>query len=209
MSWLPGIPLGDAPLSSAQADALALALEILWQSVSSTRLVSHTGTALNSMRFIGHVRAMLDMNCQVSDDRLVRAAYLAGTNWLRSGALEKQTLPADHVTLGQGDCNLANFLWDGRQIRIIDFEDSGPSDRAFELGSLVEHISVWSDASLDAEPFLAKFDLSKAEKTRMRESRRLASLFWLLMLLPGAPADNRNPPGTLQRQADRLLALLG
>jgi hypothetical protein len=35
------------------------------------------------------------------------------------------------------------------------------------------------------------------------------ALFWLLMLLPGGPASTRNPPGTLDLQASRLLTLLG
>jgi hypothetical protein len=43
---------------------------------------------------------------------------------------------------------------------------------------------------------------------KVREYRRLAALFWLVMLLPGSPAHHRNPPGTLERQAARLLLLL-
>jgi hypothetical protein len=39
--------------------------------------------------------------------------------------------------------------------------------------------------------------------------RRLAALFWLIVLLPDGPARSRNPPGTLQRQANRVLGLLG
>jgi hypothetical protein len=39
--------------------------------------------------------------------------------------------------------------------------------------------------------------------------RRLAALFWLIMLLPAGPASGRNPPGTLERQAHRLLNVLG
>jgi hypothetical protein len=35
-----------------------------------------------------------------------------------------------------------------------------------------------------------------------------AALFWLMLLLPGSPAHHRNPPGTLERQAARLLLLL-
>jgi hypothetical protein len=112
------------------------------------------------------------------------------------------------VVLGQGDANLANFLWDGTQIRIVDFEDSGPSDRAFELAVLVEHISAWSDAGLSADVLLALFDLTAAEQVKVREYRRLSALFWLMMLLPGSPAHRRNPPGTLERQAARLLLLL-
>jgi hypothetical protein len=37
------------------------------------------------------------------------------------------------VVLGQGDCNLANFLWDGPRVRIVDFEDSGPSGGHFAV----------------------------------------------------------------------------
>ncbi|SEG99641.1 Phosphotransferase enzyme family protein [Nonomuraea solani] len=34
---------------------------------------------------------------------------------------------------GAGDGNLANFLWDGTRVRIVDFEDSGHSDLAYEV----------------------------------------------------------------------------
>jgi len=37
---------------------------------------------------------------------------------------------------------LANYLWDGHRIRIVDFEDAGRSDVAYELASLVEHLSA-------------------------------------------------------------------
>jgi thiamine kinase-like enzyme len=96
----------------------------------------------------------------------------------------------------------------GTQVRIVDFEDSGPSDRAFELAVLVEHISAWADAGLSADVFLALFDLTAAEQVRVRAYRRLSALFWLMLLLPGSPAHHRNPPGTLERQAARLLLLL-
>jgi hypothetical protein len=71
-----------------------------------------------------------------------------------------------------------------------------------------EHISAWSDAGLSADAFLVVFDLTAAEQVRVREYRRLAALFWLMMLLPDSPAQHRNPPGTLERQASRLLLLL-
>jgi thiamine kinase-like enzyme len=108
---------------------------------------------------------------------------------------------------GQGDANLANFIWDGDRIRIVDFEDSGVSDRAFELAMLVEHISTWLEAGLDADEFSLSFDLSRAERARLADCRRLAALHWLLLLQPGSAASDRNPPGTLARQAERLLAL--
>ena len=74
---------------------------------------------------------------------------------------------------------------------------------------MTEHISAWSDASLDAEEFLSLFDLTHAEAARGHDYRRLAALFWLIMLRPGGTSSTRNPPGTLERQAHRLLELLG
>jgi thiamine kinase-like enzyme len=41
------------------------------------------------------------------------------------------TNPAAKV-FGNADGNLANFLWDGARCRIVDFEDSGVSDPAYE-----------------------------------------------------------------------------
>lgn len=99
-------------------------------------------------------------------------------------------------------------MWDGGRVRLVDFGDSGPSNRAFELAILTEHISAWSDARLDAHDFLALLDLTRAEQIRVHDFRRLAALFWLIMLGPGSSSSTRNPPGTLQRQAERLLMLL-
>jgi Ser/Thr protein kinase RdoA (MazF antagonist) len=112
------------------------------------------------------------------------------------------------AVLGQSDGNLANFLWDGQRVRIVDFEDSGRSDRAFELAILVEHVSVWLRGKLDAGRFISMLDLSGAELRRAADFRRVAALFWLIYLRPGGPSSSRNPPGTLRRQADRLLTLL-
>ena len=67
----------------------------------------------------------------------------------------------------------------------------------------------WSRPGLDAGPFLARFSLTGPQMARLTEYRRLSALFWLLMLLPGGPASTRNPPGTLDLQASRLLTLLG
>ncbi len=167
------------------------------------------GSALNSTALTSQVRAMAASGPGLGEDPLVGRAWQAGVSWLGNSALDSQICPDDKVTLGHGDCNLANFLWDGSQVRLIDFEDSGPSDRAFELAILVEHISAWSDADLDADTFLGLFEFTGSERARLGESRRLAALFWLLLLLPGGQASKRNPPGTLQRQANRLLTLLG
>jgi thiamine kinase-like enzyme len=142
------------------------------------------------------------------DDCVVARAQATAAAWLKREPLERHGHAGHPAVLGHGDPYLANYLWHGGRIRIVDFEDSGPSDRAFELAILTEHISVWSDAQLDTEHFLTRFDLTRAEQTRVRDFRRLAALYWLIMLRPGGPSSTRNPPGTRQRQAHRLLRLL-
>ena len=220
MSFVRGTVPG-ARVTPRDADALGVALDRLWGSVPRTRLAPAFGAEPMPAAFARRVRSMADSARPVPDGPLAQQALSAGTAWLASAALDRRraadedavlgqgAVPGQGAVLGQGDGNLANFLWDGGQVRVVDFEDSGPSDRAFELAVLVEHLSAWPDARLDTGPFLARFSLTGPEKTRLTESRRLCALFWLLMLLPGGPASTRNPPGTLDRQASRLLALLG
>jgi Ser/Thr protein kinase RdoA (MazF antagonist) len=208
MSWLPGEPLGTGVLSPAQMRALARSLDQLWQPAPPATLAASPGGAPNPAAFTSQVGAILAAGHDLGDDPLVHRARAAAAAWLDSGALDRQSPAGSHTVLGQGDSNLANFLWDGHRVRLVDFEDSGPSDRAFELALLVEHISAWSGAHLDADTFLALFHLTKAETARLLQFRRLAALFWLTLLRPGSQSSRHNPPGTLNRQADRLLALL-
>jgi len=225
MSLLPGDPLGGGPLTAEQELALVRALGQLWQSVPVGRVVRLAGEAGNEAQLVSIVRQLAVQAYDAGDDPVVRAAHAAGLNWLawavgETGRLAGQDSYADpggpggpgwpglSAVFGQGDANLANFLWDGQRVRIVDFEDSGVSDRALELALLVEHISVWGDSALDGERFITAFDLSRAERLRLADCRRLAALDWLLYLRPGGEASLRNPPGTLRRQAERLLALL-
>jgi len=70
-------------------------------------------------------------------------AHAMATAWREREVLERHSHAGHHAVLGHGDPSLANFLWDGGRIRLVDFEDSGPSDRTFELAILTEHISAW------------------------------------------------------------------
>jgi len=57
--------------------------------------------------------------------------------------------------------------------------------------------------------FPGPFDLSAGERRRVRLLRRVFAAYWVMRLLPGGSSGDRNPPGTLDRQASRLLDLLG
>jgi hypothetical protein len=226
MSLLPGEPLGGRPPTAEQESALVRALGQLWQSVPVSRIDPLPGEAGNEPQLVSLVRQLAVQYPDLGDDPVVRAAHSAGLSWLswsvgESGRLAGEDSHPDPgaagsgagwpgllPVFGQGDANLANFLWDGDRVRLVDFEDSGLSDRAFELAILVEHLSAWSDSGLDGDTFLHAFDLTAAERSRLADCRRLAALAWLLFLRPGSDASLRNPPATLRRQAERLLALL-
>ncbi len=207
MSLLPGEPLGGAPLTQQEESALVRAIGQLWQSVPVDRIIPVPGERGNEAQLVHEVRQLVDQGPDLGGDPLVQAAYAAGVDWLTWAVTVTGDPAGRQPVFGQGDANLANFLWDGERVRMVDFEDSGLSDRAFELAVLIEHISAWLGAGLNAQQFIQAFDLTPAERARLADCRRLAGLHWLLLLRPGGPASARNPPGTLRYQAERLLAL--
>jgi hypothetical protein len=87
-------------------------------------------------------------------------------------------------------------------VRIVDFEDSAISDPATELAILIEHLGT---RELDLTDVCSEIDV---DQHRLLAARRVWAMFWLALLLPGGPAAHRNPPGTTQSQALRLLRLL-
>jgi hypothetical protein len=91
--------------------------------------------------------------------------------------------------------------------------EMGEPDREWRaLNLLAEHARGLAPGSTPGQgspdALLAHLPLPQGQGDRLRECRRLFGTFWLLMLLPGNPASTRNPPGTLDRQAERLLTLL-
>ncbi|MET9248390.1 aminoglycoside phosphotransferase family protein [Nonomuraea sp. NPDC003709] len=223
MSRLPGTPLRGLPTGPEQVRALATALTHLHQAIpgadplapaSRPPLNPTPGHVLKPAAWhpaaaVAHVRALAAAHPDLGDSPGTRRAFTLGTAWLSDPSLDR--LPANPFppVLGMADGNLANYLWDPdtARVHIIDWEDSGLADRAFELAEVAEHISH-VDGDLDSGLLLAHLDLAPAEAARVHEFRRLLALGWLLMLGPDGPATRRNPPGTLDRQAERVLALL-
>jgi len=141
-------------------------------------------------------------------DTLPRQAYRA-LAWLDSGWAEHPVSVTGRPVFAQCDPNLANHLWDGHSVHLVDFETSGHSDRATELADYVEHITVWAHAGINAEAFLDRFDLNPGKCQQITQLRRLFAAFWVMRLLPSGSAYHRNLPGTFERQASRLLDQLG
>jgi len=99
-------------------------------------------------------------------------------------------------------------LWDGVECRLVDFEDGGLTDPAFELADHVEQLAGRLAGVLDPEALLDAVGLTAEERRRVRSYRPTWAAFWLVMLLPGHGGLRRNPPGTTEAQATHLLALL-
>ncbi|HEY0539362.1 MAG TPA: phosphotransferase [Actinoallomurus sp.] len=207
MSRLDGVPLA-APVTAEQLAALAEAVQTVQHAIPPEVLRDLPFRLLHPLDALRHLRGWCARRPPPADDPLVARAFGAVTDWVARPYLEAVFVDEPSPVFGLGDGNLANYLWDGTRIRIVDFEYSGRSDRAYELAEVVEHVTAWVDDALDAAALLSRFALTAAESRRIRECRRLLALFWFLSLLSEDPARPRNPPGSAARQAGRLLALL-
>lgn len=209
MSRLSGRILRGEHATGEQIKALATALNRLHQ-IPRHVVEGVEPAPWNPAAAVSKTRAWADKQPDLGSAPLAQEAFRAGVAWLASTAPDQLTTNPLPPVLGLADGNHANYLWDDheRRVRLIDWEDSGRSDRAFELGEVCEHISH-IDGTLDAEQLLAYIDMADGEAERVRDFRRLIALGWFLQLGPDGPATPHNPAGTLERQADRLLQLLG
>ncbi|TDD32929.1 aminoglycoside phosphotransferase family protein [Nonomuraea terrae] len=199
MSRIAGVPLrGLATRTAAQLSAMAEAVTALHAAVPAHVLRSVPVRPWQVEVLVAWVRKRAAG--WRPRDPLADRAVREGLRWLESWSPGEQGVTP---VFGAGDGNLANFLWDGARVRVVDFEDSGRSDRAFELAELAEHVSMWVDGEVD---IAGRFELDPYESRRLRECRTLQALVWLFLLSHEGP---RNPPGTFRRQAERVLATLG
>lgn len=209
MSRLPGRVLRGEHATGEQLRAVAAALNRLHR--LPPQVVEETEPAAwGPAAAVAKTRALAGRRPDLGSDPLVHEAFRAGIACLASTAPDTLTTNPLPPVLGLADGNHANYLWDDHEgrVRLLDWEDSGRNDRAFELGEVTEHISR-VDVALDAERLLAHLDLAPGEGERVRDFRRLIALGWFLQLGPDGPATPHNPVGTLKRQAERILRLLG
>ena len=111
--------------------------------------------------------------------------------------------------LGIADLNPANVLWDGERCRLVDFEDGGLSDPAYELADHVEHIASRLTGVYDAAALVDAVgldeDARRADATPTARCGRPSG--WPCCCRATAGGD-ANPPGTTEAQARHLLGLL-
>lgn len=209
MERLPGSPLGSEPLTAEQTQSLGQALRRIYSIP-----VEHISAAGISERRLGPStlpRTLMDWlndthdlsDCR--DPAHVSDGLEAARDWLaRPGVLPPPRL----VALGISDLNPANIMWDGQTCRLVDFEDGGLTDPAYDLADHVEHIAARTADVFDPGTLAEAIGLSADERNRMRAFRPVFAAFWLVMLMPGNGGFRRNPPGTTEAQASHVLELI-
>lgn len=206
MERLAGEPLGATPLNGAQTTSLGRALRRLYSvPLSAAQALDLGERRLGPSSLRTELRQWATgpydlKECQ--HPQLVERALRASRQWLA----DTPQVPAQLSVLGIADLNPANVLWDGSVCRLVDLEDGGLSEPAFELADHVEHLA--GRDVYDADTLVEAVGLTKDEKERFAHWRCHWAIFWLLMLLPGNGGFLRNPVGTTEAQAERVLRML-
>lgn len=209
MSRVPGEPLGTRRVTEAQEHAIAAALSRLHHAIPPSVLATVERAPGSPQLLPDRIRDMAHACNAELLDPLARQAHRAALAWLDSQWAGHSASVTGQQVFAQGDPNLANHLWDGDNVHVVDFESSGRGDQATELADFVEHVTVWAHAGIDAEAFLDRFDLNPGERQQITHLRRLFASFWVMRLQPGGSAYPLNPVGTFERQVSRLFDLLG
>lgn len=209
MERIAGEPLAPRPLSARQASALGSALRQLYdvplEAVSEAGIGPRTyGAPEHALLLVEWLAADHDVE-ECEDPALVAEALALARTYVAAPRLPEPRL----IALGIADLNPANVLWDGQRCRLVDFEDGGLSDPAYELADHVEHLGSRLHGVYDVHALAAAVGLDAEARERMAAYRPLWAAFWLAMLLPGGGSWHRNPPGTTEDQAAHFMALAG
>ncbi|MFE3455980.1 phosphotransferase [Nocardiopsis aegyptia] len=209
MSRLGGVPLRGQVVGPERVAEMARALNELHAAIPPHELDALPPSSWNPAAAVSKARAWSaeEAGSGTGWDSTVAQAFSAGARWVNDYRLDALVGARSDPVFGLADGNLANYLWDGTRVQLVDFEDSGRSDRSFELAELVEHPSTWVDSHIDVPALLACVELPRAEEERFLALRRVLAFLWLVMLLPGREGHRRNPPGSLELQAQHVLSL--
>jgi aminoglycoside phosphotransferase (APT) family kinase protein len=197
MSRLGGAAV-EGPIKGQLADALAEAVTRVQHAIPQRVLERVPARAGNPVELLQQVRSWWATAQPSDEDPAIIDTLRKAGSWVEQPMLEGLLAQPGTPVFGTGDGNLANYLWDGTKIGVVDFEYSGRSDRAFELAEVVEHISVWRKDAAGMTAVLERFELTADEAARLTECRRLLALYWLL----------RARGETRAAQSKRMLALL-
>ncbi|UNK69352.1 aminoglycoside phosphotransferase family protein [Microbacterium sp. H1-D42] len=167
MDRLRGRPFGAALLTAEQTVALGVALRRLYDMPLTAVVASGIGERrLGPSTLRAH---LVDWSAESPDlsparqPKLVEHALREVREFLAGAQVPESRLSV----LGIADLNPANVLWDGRVCRLVDFEDGGLSDPAFELADHVEHLA--GRGVYDADSLVRAVGLDAEDRERFCE----------------------------------------
>ncbi|MGJ6969333.1 aminoglycoside phosphotransferase family protein [Streptosporangium sp. G11] len=209
MTLLPGEPLPATHLPEPTPALKALAaLHGRLTEVPLTGLLAELPRIDSAPHYINRLtRLWPDQLADAADEPLTADMLTLLRRWEESGDRELLLNPAPAV-FSRGDSNLLNWLWDGGEIRCVDFEFTGYSDTAFDAADLCEHISARDIDDEVWESLHADLGITAALTPRFRAAQRTCALRWLAVLW--RQRFTREPEFATQRErAHRLLRTIG
>lgn len=204
MSHLPGTALRGDRVTPDQERLLAACAGRLFDAVPDLTLATLPQKTYSGPWALETARAWCATALPAGTGAIIVRAQAASREWL----LATPAFPSTRPVFTNGDGNLSNYLWDGSDVRVVDFEYAGRSELTIELAEITEHVSAWVDTAFDADRFVRRFDLTARERSALATHRALFAIEWLQVLFAQDPELGLNPAGTPERQAQRVLARL-
>ncbi|MGH2367973.1 MAG: phosphotransferase family protein, partial [Chloroflexota bacterium] len=196
MELVGGAGLGEQRLDGAQVRALLAAIQEVY-AITPDGVGQHVWPAVGTAaEMLARVQERAQRIQAAGLNGLHGEAHRIWMAWL-SGPDPAILLEPAAPVFSRGDANLANCLWDGQRLRLVDFEYSGWSDRAFDLADLVEHVQSRGTTDDTLAWLVEQFGLSGRERARFNAARRFMALFWVMtwwergQSAPGSPTHDR------------------
>lgn len=196
MELVRGSHLGHKYLSRAQ-------LEILACRVKRLHTLPFEGRPEKARVFLAPARVdgLIDLMKGVPVQDQATAQCLALWNTISRGSALGLLRQTGELVFSRMDTSLANMLWDGATIRLVDLEYGGWTERVFDLAEQVEHVQSRETPDSEWAWYLQQFSLPPEECSRLKLAQRLLAFDWARRFWPAK--DERSSDNFLE-QVERV-----
>lgn len=178
MEWISGSSLGECHLSRPQIGALADITKAV-HSISPAEVGDSLWACFwDPERRLSDFPRQIELLKDNPAEQAVEVASLA-KDWLK-GADPQILVELEEPVFSRGDHNLANCLWDGDKLWLVDLEHIGWHDPVIDLALLTEHVQARRTPHDEWLWFIEQFALTKRQRKRLVAAQRQISLSWLI-----------------------------
>lgn len=214
MSRLPGQALTAVPPSTEEVCLIAETLRRLHVAVPADAVqelpyaISHASVEIPKLRNWAALDPSGEVRAEIIRSPELDRALTTARKWLAGTEPRRLMDRPGQICFGQSDPNIRNFIRDRDRLRVVDFEDSGRSDRETELADLLEHRTLRGVPEEVWHPAIDMVCSSPGSAERLLMARRMKAAYWLFRSLV---KDNPEAPGSAterQVRAARVLSLM-